>query len=66
MRIICTNCGSEVSLDHEVFETYQGPAKCFCCGTMMDIRVRDGILETINAQDLPPKLSIDLVLEQSS
>jgi hypothetical protein len=66
MRIICTNCRSEVSLDHEVFEDYQGPAKCFCCGTIMDIKVKSGILEAINAQDLLPKLSIDLVLEQSS
>ena len=66
MWIICTNCGSEVSLDHEVFKDYQGPAKCFSCCTIMDIKVKGGILETIKAQDILPELSIDLVLEQTS
>ena len=66
MRIICTKCKSEVGLNHEVFRDYQGPVKCFCCGTIMDIKVKGGILETTNAQDFSPKLSIDLVLEQST
>ena len=65
MWIICTNCGSEVSLDHEVFNDYQGPVKCFCCGTTMYIRVSGAILESAVRHVLPSELSIDISAEQA-
>jgi hypothetical protein len=65
MKIDCTHCGSEVNLDHEVFNDYQGPVKCFCCGTTMDIRISDGILESASSHVLPSEPPIDLLAERA-
>ena len=48
MKIKCTSCKSDMNLDHEVFEEYSGPVKCFCCSTMMDIRISEGALDDIS------------------
>lgn len=65
MKIDCTKCDSEVNLDHEVFNDYQGPVKCFCCGTIMDIRITGGILRSAASHVLQSELSIDLLAEQT-
>ncbi len=65
MKIDCTKCGSEVNLDHEVFNDYQGPVKCFCCSTTMDIRITGGILESAAIHVLSSEFSIDSLAEQT-
>jgi hypothetical protein len=52
MKIDCPSCGSEVSLDHKVFEDYDGPVKCFCCGTMVEIRTEGGIINAVRPPDI--------------
>jgi len=44
MRINCITCRRTLHLDHPVFDEYQGPVKCFHCGTVMDVDIFDGTL----------------------
>jgi DNA-directed RNA polymerase subunit N (RpoN/RPB10) len=53
MIVNCTSCGREINLDHKVFHDYDGPVKCFCCGVMMEIKVADGFLHSINSLNIP-------------
>ena len=64
-RIECVLCGSEINLDHGAFDDYRGPVKCFCCGTMMDIKTSSGVLESINLMDISPDLPSDYAAERS-
>jgi DNA-directed RNA polymerase subunit RPC12/RpoP len=47
MKISCIICGQEVNLDHVVFQDYDGPVKCFYCGTMMKLRSTQGAVDNI-------------------
>jgi hypothetical protein len=42
MRINCVSCGHEINLDHRVFYDYEGRVKCFCCGSMMILKSKQG------------------------
>ena len=44
MRMECITCHRTLHLDHPVFEEYQGPVKCFHCGTVMDVDISGGTL----------------------
>jgi ribosomal protein S27E len=48
MKIKCISCGRDVNLDHEVFENYEGPVKCFSCSTMMEMRTIRGLVDSIS------------------
>ena len=48
MKVNCTSCGREINLEHKVFHDYVGPVKCFSCGAMMEVKVTDGFLYSIN------------------
>ncbi len=65
MRINCATCESEISLDHKVFNDYDGPVKCFCCGTMMDIRTKGGILDSIRSASILPEPLTDVAVEHT-
>jgi len=45
MDIKCLNCGREINLDHAVFENYKGTVKCFSCSSMMEVRIRETVLQ---------------------
>jgi DNA-directed RNA polymerase subunit RPC12/RpoP len=47
MKIKCVSCGRDVNLDHNVFEDYEGPVKCFSCSTMMKLRTIRGFVDSI-------------------
>ena len=47
MKIKCVFCGRDVNLDHNVFEDYEGPVKCFSCSTMMELRTIRGFVDSI-------------------
>jgi uncharacterized Zn finger protein len=47
MKLTCIACGREVNLDHEVFQNYEGPVKCFFCGTMMEVKTTQGIADHV-------------------
>jgi DNA-directed RNA polymerase subunit N (RpoN/RPB10) len=48
MKIRCISCGRDVNLDHEVFENYEGPVKCFSCSTMMEMKTIRGFVDSIS------------------
>jgi ribosomal protein S27E len=50
MKMVCIVCGKEVNLDHAIFQNYQGPVKCFSCGTMMEVKSTQGTLDNVALQ----------------
>ena len=54
MQLPCMGCGREVNLDHVIFDNYEGPVKCFCCGTMMEVRIVRGVLDSIVVRAATP------------
>ena len=48
MKVKCICCGHELNLDHRVFENYEGPAKCFSCGRMVEVKTMRGTVYSIN------------------
>ena len=48
--MVCIVCGKEVNLDHVIFQNYQGPVKCFSCGTMMEVKTARGTLDDVALQ----------------
>ena len=48
MKVDCITCGNEVNLEHAGFEDYAGPVKCFCCGAMMEIKIAEGFVYSVN------------------
>jgi ribosomal protein S27E len=66
MKINCISCEKEVNLDHEVFENYEGPVKCFSCGAMLEIQTSRGVLGSINLVSGLPLHSTDEILPSSS
>lgn len=62
MKISCVSCGYEINLDHEVFENYEGPIKCFCCSNVMHIKAKRGTLNSVESSSvLPPHSTEDVV-----
>ena len=47
MKIKCACCAREINLDHKVFENYDGPIKCFRCGSLMQVRTEEGNLSSL-------------------
>lgn len=43
MRVNCVSCNYEINLDHEVFNNYSGPIKCYSCGEMMTLKTKLGM-----------------------
>jgi hypothetical protein len=48
MKVNCTSCGYEINLGHRGFEDYIGPVKCFCCGSMMEVKMIEGFVYSVN------------------
>jgi uncharacterized Zn finger protein len=65
MRIDCNHCDYELNLDHKVFQNYEGPIKCFCCGTVMDIKAKQGKLDVITSSSLLPPHSTKRVFKHT-
>jgi len=44
MKIRCSGCGHNLELS-EVYNDYEGEVKCWICGTVLDIRIKEGMLK---------------------
>ncbi|MBW1768713.1 MAG: hypothetical protein JRJ65_16910 [Deltaproteobacteria bacterium] len=55
MRINCVSCGHEINLNHDLFNDYEGPVKCFICSTMMEITTTQGAINSINLLSILPR-----------
>jgi ribosomal protein S27E len=54
MRMACMGCGRDVNLDHVIFDNYEGPVKCFCCGTIMEVKTVRGALDSMIVRTAAP------------
>jgi len=57
MRINCVSCGHEINLNHDLFDDYEGPVKCFVCSTMMEIIATEGVINSIDFLSILPRSS---------
>ncbi len=48
MKINCLICGHRVELD-DAYTDYQGLIKCFVCGSLLEIKTREGKVESVSA-----------------
>jgi len=48
MKVQCISCGHEVNLNHSIFDDYEGPVKCFSCGSMMEVKTAQGKVFFVN------------------
>ncbi|MBW2184189.1 MAG: hypothetical protein JRF49_10045 [Deltaproteobacteria bacterium] len=55
MRINCVSCGHEINLNHDLFNDYEGPVKCFICSTMMEVTTTQGAINSINLLSILPR-----------
>ena len=53
MKIKCICCAREINLDHEIFENYAGPVKCFACSAMLELKTDRGAVCSLAL--LPPQ-----------
>ncbi len=57
MRINCVSCGHEINLNHDLFDDYEGPVKCFVCSTVMEIIATEGVINSIDLLSILPRSS---------
>ncbi|MDP8229338.1 MAG: hypothetical protein P9M15_07795 [Candidatus Electryoneaceae bacterium] len=50
MKINCLKCGHKVELD-DAYDDYEGQVKCWICGTLLEIRTKEGRLESVDVWD---------------
>ena len=43
MQIRCNHCGHNFELD-EAYDNYEGEVKCWVCGAILEIKMKDGYL----------------------
>jgi hypothetical protein len=48
MKIKCLCCEREINLDHEIFENYAGPVKCFGCSAMLELNTQQGDVRSLD------------------
>jgi transcription elongation factor Elf1 len=48
MKINCLSCGHKLELDEEVYADYEGQAKCYVCGRLLEIRMEQGKLKSLH------------------
>ncbi len=47
MKINCTSCGFSVDLDDEAYSDYEGQVKCYTCGALLAINVKEGHIKSL-------------------
>jgi len=46
MKVNCLSCGHQVELD-DAYEEYEGPVKCWVCGSLLVIKSEGGRLRSV-------------------
>ena len=46
MKINCLSCGHNVTLE-DTYNDYEGPIKCYGCGTLLEVRLSDGCIKSL-------------------
>ena len=48
MNINCLQCGHSLDL-RDAYDDYEGPVRCFICGSLLMIRTEDGRVKSVKA-----------------
>lgn len=51
MKINCLSCGFKVDLDDDAYADYEGQAKCSTCSRLLQIKIIDGKLKSVQLVD---------------
>lgn len=52
MKINCLSCGHRMDFDDDAYTDYEGQAKCYVCGSMLQLKIQDGKLKSLQVS--PP------------
>jgi len=53
MKINCISCGHNLSLD-DAYGDFSGLVRCYVCGSLLEIKTKDGKLQSVNLAQMPP------------
>jgi hypothetical protein len=54
MKINCLGCGFKVELD-DVYDDFEGQIKCFACESLLEIKIEEGKLKSVQFVKLVPR-----------
>jgi ribosomal protein S27E len=54
MKINCIACGHNFDVD-EAYDDYEGPVRCWVCGTLLDIKTEEGHIRRLRMAGSPPQ-----------
>ncbi len=57
MKILCIGCGFSINLG-DAYDEFEGPIKCFTCGSLLEIRTVDGNLKSIKVSSPGPRVTV--------
>ena len=63
MKVNCLGCGHNLDCD-DAYGDYQGPLKCFACGTILEIKTEAGKLHSVNFAKAEAAPAVHEVVEQ--
>ena len=64
MIINCIACGHTVELA-DSYDDYEGPVRCWVCGTLLEIKAQDGSLRRMGLFK-PPTVTVRNALQEST
>ena len=65
MKIKCIHCRQDVILGHKIFRDYDGPVKCFCCGSLIKVRIEKGSFCSAYLMNAFPRKYFNIPIESS-
>ncbi|MEW6350794.1 MAG: hypothetical protein AB1646_17165 [Thermodesulfobacteriota bacterium] len=54
MKINCISCGHSFALD-DAYEDFVGMVKCYVCGGLLDLKISDGRIQSVNLAVFPQR-----------
>ncbi len=54
MKINCISCGHTFALD-EAYEDFAGMVKCYVCGGLLELKISDGRVQSVNLAMVPQR-----------
>ncbi len=52
MKVNCLGCGFKVDLA-DAYDDYEGPIKCYACGSIMEISTQEGSIRAVRPVAAP-------------
>jgi len=48
LKLNCISCGHSISLDENVYVDYEGQIKCNACSAILNVKIEDGKLKSMD------------------